>query len=189
VKLGFIVEGDTEKLILDRTDFFSYLKEQNIEFVPDIINVVGKNNLEPEKISPFSEILKDKGANKIIILTDLDLDVCITKTKERVSPQEGNTVVVSVKQIESWFLADTNAMRRLLSDEEFEFNDPESVNDPFNTIRDAMISKTGRGVPRKLLLANKMIGNQFSILNAAQNPQCKSAAYFIEKIKSLTAQS
>lgn len=85
---------------------------------------------------------------KIVILTDLDENVCITKTKERISVIEDTTVVIAVRQIESWFLACTPTMCALLKDDSFSFDFPEREKVPFLTINNLLIEKTGRGIGR-----------------------------------------
>lgn len=185
VKLGFIVEGDTEKFILEKSDFFDYLKSLGIEFVPEVINAKGNGNLLPHNISESSEYLEDNGATVIIILTDLDTDQCITKTKERISPIANQIVVISVKEIEAWFLSDSTAMSRLLK-QNFVSDNPESIENPFEEIQSICIKTIQRGIGTKTRFANNFVRNhKFSILNAAQHPDCNSAKYFLKKIKEL----
>src|SRR5258705_6527726 len=100
--LGFIVEGDTEKMILESPDFKNFLNTLHIEYIPEVVNVKGNNNLLPHKIIGHTQILIDKGATQIIILTDLDDDKCVTETKSRIKSLENQIVIISVKQIEAW---------------------------------------------------------------------------------------
>lgn len=82
VKLGFIVEGGTEKILLQSDGFQEYLRKLELDFIEDVIDVDGLGNLLPKFLEPITDILMDKGATHIFILTDLDEDKCITKTKE-----------------------------------------------------------------------------------------------------------
>lgn len=182
VKLGFIVEGATEKIILESDRFKQFLKSISIDFVNEVIDAGGNGNLLPHNIIPFTKVLEDRGANKIIILTDLDYDQCITKTKERIQPQTNHIVVVSVKQIEAWFLSDTEALRKFLNDPIIEINNPELIADPFNEIKSLRFSRTGRGVSDKKILAKQMLKNDFSILNASKHNACSSAKYFLHQL-------
>lgn len=187
VILGFIAEGATEKMILESGDFKDLLNELEINFIPEIINAEGNGNLLPHNIEKHSQVLLDKGATTIIILTDLDKDVCITQTKERIQPLVNHIVIVSVKQIESWFLADTNAMRSLLKTANFDNANPESHSSPYEEIKKIRKDKINHGVGSKLFLAKVMINqNNFSIKRAAEHPNCTSAKYFIEKLKKIT---
>ena len=34
VKLGFIVEGATEKIVLEKSDFFKYLNSLSLDYIP-----------------------------------------------------------------------------------------------------------------------------------------------------------
>lgn len=187
VKLGFIAEGATEKIVLESKNFRDFLTELQLDFIPEVIDAEGNGNLLPHNIEEYSNILIDKGATKIIVLTDLDEDLCVTLTKERISVQENHLVVISKKQVEAWFLADTKAIRRFLGNDEFTDPTPEIHSVPFEELRNARIRITGRGVGSKLILARLMINqNDFSIKRAAEHPNCSSAKYFIEKLKHLS---
>ncbi len=187
VKLGFIGEGATEKIILESRQFQEYLLSLGLDFVKEVVDATGNGNLLPHNIEPYSQILKSKGATIIIILTDLDKDQCITLTKNRVAPLDNHVVTVSVKEIEAWFLADEEAMRTFLKDGDFKIEYPEAIVNPFEKIRTLRIAKIGRGIGTKVILANQMIDkNEFSILRAASHPNCVSARYFILKIIELS---
>lgn len=188
VKLGFIVEGATEKIILEQSDFFAHLRTSGIGYIPEVIDAKGNGNLLPHNIHPLSLILTNKGATHILILTDLDNDQCITNTKARIAPLHNHTVIVSVKVIESWFLSDTSAMRTFLDDPTFAYTDPENVANPFEEIRTIRMSKQGIGVSGKVVLANTMVKKcNFSILNAAKHPSCNSAKYLLNKVAEIAA--
>src|SRR5689334_2690998 len=120
IKVGFIVEGDTEFILLKSTSFNKFLKKNNIELV-NVINACGSGNLLPHNIGGYIQLLERNGAEKIVILTDLDQDVCITSTKDRIKSRPQDLIVIAVQQIESWFLACTPAMRQLLKTDDFFF--------------------------------------------------------------------
>ncbi len=187
MRLGFIVEGDTEKIVLESKNFTNLLGELNIDFIPEIINAEGNGNLLPRNIEKHSQVLIDKGATKIIILTDIDEDACITQTKARIQPLENHIVIVSIKQIEAWFLADTQAMRIFFSDNTFEEQNPESHLTPFDKINQIKLHKMGRGIGKsKIKFANYLVKQiNFSINRASEHPNCTSAKYFIDKIKQI----
>ena len=188
LKLGFIVEGDTERILLESDNFRSLLAELKLDYIPQVINVEGNGNLLPHNLKEHSQVLMDKGATRIVILTDLDKEACITKTKERIQPLENHIVIISIKQIEAWFLADTEAMRILFSDDTFEEQYPESHLVPFDEISRIKLFKVGRGIGKsKIKLANILIKHtNFSIKRAAEHPNCGSSKYFIEKLKTLS---
>ena len=183
VKLGFIVEGATEKIILEHSDFFSYLTGLKLDFISEVIDAEGNGNLLPHNILPLTRTLEDKGATQIFILTDLDDDQCITNTKERISPLPHHIVTVSIKAIEAWFLADTVAMGNFLKDPGFTYEQPEAVINPFEEIKSIRLAKNNRGIGSKPILAQLMIRSSFSVQRAALHPNCNSAKYFLEMIK------
>ncbi len=186
VKLGFIGEGATEKIILESSSFQDYLSSLKIDFIKDVVDATGNKNLLPHNIERYTQILKDKGATVILILTDLDENKCITLTKDRINLSNNYVVAVTVKEVEAWFLADIQAMRNLLNDQSFTIDNPEIVENPFEKIRRLRIEKMGRGVPTKIILANQMIDKcGFSIMKAAEHPNCSSAKYFISQIQKL----
>lgn len=156
VKIGFICEGFTEFLLIQSPRFKQFLNSINLESV-NTINAEGSGNLLPHNISGYIESLKRDGAEKIIILTDLDQDVCITKTKERIAAPADCILIIAVKQIESWFLASTPTMQALLKDDSFFFEFPERESIPFLTINSLLIEKTGRGAGRNMSGKTKLI--------------------------------
>ncbi len=188
VKVGFIVEGATEKIILERSDFFTYLCSLKIDFEEEVIDAEGKNNLLPHKILQFTQRLTDKGVSKIFILTDKDDATCFTSIKNTILPLADQILIVSVKEIEAWFLSDTEAMRKFTTDSTFTCSNPELINEPFQEIRDLLKATTGKllGKRKKKVLADIMTTNNFSILKAAEHPNCNSAKYFLKKIKELS---
>ena len=183
VRLGFIVEGETEKIILEQSDFFDFLREHNIAFIKDVINANGNGNLLPHNISKHAQILSAKGATHIFVLTDQDQDKCVTLTKQRVAALPDHYVIIAVKQVEAWFLADSVAMQQYLSVDEFYFDDPELEVDPFKTIGALRMRHRQRGIPSKITLAKTLIQTfGFSIKNAAKHPNCHSIHYFIRQL-------
>lgn len=184
MRLGFICEGKTERKIIESVDFQNFLSNISHTCVSDVIDAEGNGNLLPKNLVPFVERLISKGAEKIIILTDLDKDVCITATKQRVKAAKDHIVIVAVKQIEAWFLSDDICMSSVCRTE-FHFDNPEQENDPYETIRRILIQRTNRGIPSKNLLAERMLKNNFSIANAAKHPNCNSAKYLMRRLTEL----
>lgn len=182
VKLGFICEGETEKIIIESVAFRQFLLANNFDFVK-AFDATGNGNLLPDNISPMLDNLLDEGVEKIFLLTDLDEDACITKTKKRINAPEGIFVIVSVKKIEAWFLSDSQTLSSIFK-ENFLFQNPEKESDPRQIIKELFIQKTGRGIgDSKPRFAARMVNNGFSVINAAQHPNCDSAKYFIQKLQ------
>lgn len=190
VKMGFIVEGDTEKILLESQDFKNVITELKADYIPEIINAEGNGNLLPKNIQKYISILLAKGATKIIVLTDLDNDSCVTETKNRINLHSDQICIVSKKKIESWFLADTEALKIFIASNITVFENPEDIENPFDEIKRLKITKIGRGfVNSKRYLANAMVANGFSIIKAASHPNCSSAKYFINKLTELSDQN
>ncbi len=189
VKLAFIGEGATEKIILESSEFRKYLRSIKIDFIEQVIDATGNGNLLPKNIAGFVSRLKDLGANVIFILTDLDEDKCITLTKDRIDPKAQHIIIVSVKEIESWFLAETECMSKFFGDSNFICDEPEKFDDPFSEIKALRLQKSGRGIATKRTLANLLVHKfGFSISRAANHANCSSAKYFINKMKSISTE-
>lgn len=185
VKIGVICEGATERLLLSSESFGGLLASLNIEVV-QVINAEGIGNLLPHKRERYIERLEKAQAQVILILADLDENVCITQTKARIEAKPTDVVVIAVKMIESWFLASTLSMRKFMKDDGFFFHLPEEEINPFETItRLYKAMRIEKWTLPKTRLAQKMIDCGFDISLAAEHPNCASAAYFLKKLKEI----
>jgi hypothetical protein len=189
VKVGFLVEGDTEKKILKSQNFNELLKKFNLEAIPTFFPPKGKMGKDvfknSEKLESFIEILKEKGAEHIFVMRDLeDLD-CIVLARNQINSESIFKIVIE-KTIESWFLADNITLKKVFLANEISIEYPEKIENPFLKLKEISLENTSRGISDKLIFASKMINNGFSIENAANHPNCDSAKYFIQKLKSLS---
>ncbi len=141
----------------------------------------------PGNSKEYLDTLLANGAEKILILTDLDEDACITFTKNRITTSADRIVIVAVRNIESWFLADSQTLSLLLR-QKFEFEQPENEITPFETLRNIFLEKQNRGIGDKDILAARMIKYGFSLENAARHPNCPSATYFLNKLQQLATE-
>jgi len=157
IKIGFICEGRTEQILLQSDTFHQLLASLNIESLP-VIDAGGSGNLLPSNILGYIDRLEKGGAKIIVILTDLDEGICITKTKERIGARPTDIVVIAVKMTEAWFLACSPTMEKVLGLKGFNFANPEDDKDPFETI------------------------NQLLAKQAAAHNNCPSAGYFLKKL-------
>lgn len=186
VKVGFIVEGETEKVIIESDKFKEFLLNNDYELVTPVIDAKGGGNLLPNNIEPFIKTLKNAQADMIVVLTDLEDEISIDKVKERIEHSEIKVIFVAVKAIEAWFLADTKAMQKLLNNNDFVEEFPEYTEKmPLKRIQELAIEYTNRGIGNsKPLLAKKMVNKcQFSIENSANHPNCPSAKAMIDYFK------
>lgn len=70
----------------------------------------------------------------------------------------------------------------------FLYEYPEHEVIPFETIRTIYFNKFLKGIvgrDQKKKLAQKMLQNGFSVQNAANHPNCPSAAYFLSKLEQI----
>jgi hypothetical protein len=186
VALGFICEGDCEKLIIESEAFKESLTGYNLQMI-QAINAKGNGNLLPKHIGNYVAVLETAGAERIVIIADLEYDPCITEAKKRIGARPADIVIVARKQLEAWLLADTAMMRKILDDPAFSFEFPEREPVPFETIHHLMLEKRGRGIGgNKVKLCQRAINLGFSIQNAANHPNCPSAAYFINKLTTIS---
>jgi hypothetical protein len=185
VKIGFIVEGASEKKVLDSVAFREFLKKEKIDFVADVIDAKGGGQMLPHNREKHVSRLKGKGATHIVILTDKENDPCFTSVKNRISPQKGEIVLISAKALEAWFLADSDTVSTILR-KQFKFQSPENTDGkPYDAIKNEF-SKNGKDFDTKLILADRMIRNGFTIEKAAAHTNCPSAKYFLKKLKELS---
>jgi len=187
VKVVFIVEGDVEKIIVEKCFIETgWLASKNIEPLTPVINASGGGNLCPHNMPDFVAQARALEPDKIIILTDLECDPCILKTKTRLGDCEECIIIISKKAFEAWFLADDRLLSTMTNQslEHFEF--PELTLDmPFDTFKSLLVKHTNRGTGSKVQLAKKVSKNRFNIENSAKHPNCPSAKYFIDKIISI----
>jgi len=192
VKIGFVVEGHCEKMLLESLNFRCWAEEQSIHICDPIINARGGGNLCPKKIeASITECRILANPDKIVVLTDLECDPCITAVKERIGEKGVDQIVVVKKALEAWFLADTVVMRRWLENDDFpEESTPEETSDmPWERLKEIGRSyqknQRGPGNRKKKFAVNLINTYGFSIKRAATHPQCPSAKYFLEKLQTL----
>ena len=194
VKVGFITEGHTEKIIIKSDAFQEFLTQNGLLFTHEVIVAEGNNNLTESKAASNVAILRDKGVEIIFILRDVDDALCVVDARNKVMQASDIQPCVAVKAMEAWFLADTKAMRSIIEKSDFHEEFPETIDNPFERInilsREFRNQKRRgnqeRGVSDKKILARNMLRCHFSIENAANHPNCPSAKYFIEKLKSVS---
>ena len=189
VKVGFIGEGFIEVMFIKSPQFVQFLVDSQISFVDEPINAKGQDRLRTN-IDAFRSSLFDEGATHIFILTDLDNAQSFSRKKEFIGNRENQTIILSVKAFEAWFLADSEMLQKLLNNDQFEFDYPEKETEPFDTIRKLLLGYTNRGIgeEKKRIFASQCFSKYgFSIQRAAQHPNCPSANYFLNKLQSLNS--
>lgn len=184
VKVGFICEGATEKILIERSDVFDILEEYNLAFSKKVINADGKFNIQ-NHLNKFAAILQDDGVTHFVILTDLDDEQCITSKKQQIKIHPNYSVVVAVREIESWYFGDAEALTNYFG-APIIVAQPESLEEPFATlVEKSKAIKNNRGIGSKIILAKQMVKSNFSIRRAALHPGCASAGYFLKTLQRL----
>lgn len=180
MKLGLIVEGETEKIICESENFKNWLKSLNIDLVYPVIDAKGGGNLLPNNIETLVAILKEKNVDKIIVLTDIEDEPDIQTVKNRIISPDLHDVFVAIKAIESWFLAATPALRNWLKEPDYYVDNPEDLSLlPWNKLRQIAktLNKNGPG-SSKPMFARKMIEKyDFDINDVLEHEQCSSLKY------------
>ena len=162
VKVGFICEGETEKIIVESDNFKQFLLQNNCILLK-AIDATGNGNLLPKNITPFINILNEEAVDKIFILTDLDLDECITNTKLRIDVPKEIITIIAVKAIEAWFLSDSQLLSKMFG-KPFEYEYPENDALPFETLRQLFVENTSRGIGNsKAKFARRFISEGFQL--------------------------
>lgn len=181
VKVGFIVEGETEKIMIDSTGFRAWCHQIGVEICEPVIDAKGSGNLLPSRIKNYLNQIRKALPNKVVVLTDLEEEESIEAVRSRIQSDALDVVFIAVKAVESWFLADSDALARWLGIENVQEENPEQTPAmPWDYLRDIAKKYNARGTgPSKPVFAKKYTGRfGFSIEKAATHPNCPSVKYF-----------
>ena len=191
VTVGFVVEGASDKRLVESELFRKWLREDcNLEVVDRVVDAAGNGNMCSHNIETFVKNLRTiANPDKVVVLADLDPDTCapcVQKRKEIIGFQGIDLVTIAKKVMESWFLADTKAMRQWLGDDTFYEIHPETLDEmPWDRLK-RLRTKQGRGPGSKLSFARKFIHvHGFDVRRAAGHLHCPSARYFVERLCAL----
>ncbi|HKY55119.1 MAG TPA: hypothetical protein VJM08_12470, partial [Anaerolineales bacterium] len=137
VKVGFIVEGDSEKIVIESADFKEFLQENDFELVNPVVNAKGGGNLLPQNIDAYLARLDQQAVDSIIVLTDLEDEESVDLVRERISNARIDIIFIAVKALEGWFLADSIAMSKWLGVRNFNEPQPEqTLNKPWDRLKE-----------------------------------------------------
>jgi len=188
VRLGFIVEGDSEKIVVESAAFQMWAEKNNITVIRPVINAKGGGNLLPQNIEPMVAILKKSQPDHIIILTDLETEPNEAHVRQRIGDTYTNLIFIAVKALEAWYLADSQAMQQWLNVDEFYEDHPqETPAMPWDRLGEIAKNLNRRGTgPSKVKFAEKIVKHcGFEVANAAQHPNCPSAKAFHDGLLAL----
>ena len=82
IKIGFIVEGGSEKVIVESTQFRDFLDRNGYELVTPVIDAEGGGNLLPQNLEVFIERFDLENVDQIYVLTDLEDDPSIESVRQ-----------------------------------------------------------------------------------------------------------
>ena len=195
VKVGFIVEGDTEKQIVSSDSFKALCRKAGIEVINGIFPTNkrerGKDVFKnAEKLHSFTQLLHDMGAEHIFCMRDLEDLLCISSAKTEIQNADETVIkIIVVKQIETWFLGDVALLKTYFGSNFLELfpevANPETIIKPSEKLKEiSMATRNGKGIGDKLLFAKSLLRNGFTIEHSAVN--CPSARYFLDKLKSIS---
>jgi hypothetical protein len=190
IKVGFVVEGVSDKKLIESPGFKKWAKQAcGLEILDEVVDAGGNRNLCSQKIEIYvQKLMIQAQPDKIVVLADLDPEECvpcITERKKMIGQKNIDLVVIARKAMESWFLADTQAMRKWLGDQHFELENPEQIEGmPWDYIKKlGENSPKQRGPGSKKVFARKFIRDYgFDVCRAAEHPNCPSSQYFIMKL-------
>ncbi len=193
VKVGFIVEGDSEKVLIESAGFRKWASERGLEICSPVINAKGGGNLLPHHLKTMLAQFARSQPDHIVILTDLEDAVDVEAVKARITTEHTNLIFIAVKALEAWFLADTDAMRRWLKVPEFFEQAPEQTPGmPWDRLKEVANAHGSRGPgSNKVIFAKKMCGValRYEIERAAAHPSCPSAKAFRDGLVELSGKN
>lgn len=191
VKVGFLVEGGCERIVLRSPAFSNFLFQHGIEIVGDVIDMDGKGNLTQSSKRMQSQVqtLRNRGANWIIVLGDLDeaeTDEAVSRVKAKVYKAKDLFTCLAVQELEAWFVADSGTLS-ILFNAPFHHDEPEAIVKPSAFLKEQRLIHTRQGIKDKKGFATAMVNNGFSIERAAEHPNCPSARYFLNKLQTIAS--
>lgn len=189
MKVAFIVEGGTEKILIESEQFKNWIQTFGLELVVPVIDASGGGNLLPHRIGDMLGTLQNKNPDHIFILTDLEREPNIATVKSAIEHPDVKDSFITILATESWFLACTDALRSWLPSEEAYVEDPESLTEdkPFDRIKILKLKTSDgkRGVSNKKILARQMLLHGFTFEKVLEHPNCSSMKYIERIFKSL----
>lgn len=185
-RIGFIVEGGSEKVIVESPAFQELLHRGGYELVKPVIDAKGGDNLLPQNMEAFLQRFKHLAVDAIFVLTDQEDAKSQDEVRERIQHSDIRFIFVAVKALEAWYLADTQAMRNWLRDHDFFEFEPEATEGrPWDTLKFVAKARGRRGPGSKISFAKRMLRDwDFSLERAAEHPSCPSAAELVKYFSS-----
>lgn len=186
VKVGFIVEGDSETILIKSPMFRNWCQNKGLSIVDPVINAGGGGNLLPKYLVNYLErfLNESEPPEKIAILTDRENAVSYEEVRKRIlgDPPEKRIdfVFIAVKALEAWFLADDVAISKWLNEDYFFEEFPEKTEEmPWERLKEIAKDKGKRGPgATRPIFTRKILKCGFSLEQAAKHANCPSVKMF-----------
>ena len=181
MRISFIVEGDSDKIILDgQRNWFSSL---GLEY--DTFPTYGKPNMIKSAMKRYNiALLQDFGS--IIFLPDQNSDACALVTRQMIGMDSKDRAVTIVmkRELEAWILADGQCIRDSIGINYRPAGQTDAEIDPKQKLLSILRRKLGY-FPTEIEVATLTAPN-FSITRAAMaNTSAKRFKEFIEGISTI----
>ena len=188
VRVGFIVEGETEAMVINSDAFKLWLTRQGLELCRPALDAKGGGNLLPQNLGDLVNVMHAHNPQHIVILTDLEDAVSVDVVRQRIGTAHTNLVFVAVKAIEAWFLADTMALNSWLKSQGVVEAAPEQTPDmPWERLKAIAAEQHVNGPgPSKPRFTKQYIKHHgFDVARAATHPNCPSVVEFCDGLTAL----
>lgn len=188
VKIGFIVEGACEKVLIESKVFQEWAERHGIVVTHPVVNARGGGNLLPQNIEPSIAQIQLSQPDHIVILTDLEREASEELVRQRIGEKHTDLIFIAVKALEAWYLADSEAMKKWLGLGGFYEGKPQETPDlPWDRLKEIAKEKNKRGPgPNKIKFSINMVERfGFDLARAAQHPHCSSAKTFHDGLLAL----
>lgn len=195
-RVGFIVEGPSEKRVIESEAFDEWLRKRGMALVQPVVVAGGHGGMVDGRLNDLARGLRVQAGevDRIVGLMDLDPDEyvpCVQARKNTLGATEQvDLIVVARKAIESWFLAHSSAMRHWTGDSDFVEEWPERTPlAPWDRLKE-IGKQSGRGPGgSKVTFAKRIVRCGFTIEGSARHPNCESAVYFVKRVGELAGKN
>jgi hypothetical protein len=183
MRVSFIVEGDSDKIILEgQHDWFSSL---GLEYY--IVPTYGKKKMIQSAMKHY-RIAILQCCNNIIFLPDQNSDQCALVTREKLGmdSRDRSVTIVMKRELEAWILADGQCIRDSIGVDYRPSGQTDYEINPKQKLLSTLQRKLGH-FPTELEVAT-LIAPHFSIIRAAvANTSAKRFKEFIERIPTMSS--
>ena len=178
MRTSFIVEGDSDKIILDGQR--TWFEQLGLDF--DIFPTYGKQNMIKSAMKHYRVALM-QGYSNIVFLPDQNGDPCALVTREKIGMDSKDRAVTIVmkRELEAWILADGQCIRDSVGIDYRPSGQTDAEMDPKQRLLSILKSKLGYLLTE--IEVATLVAPCFSITRAAMaNASAKRFKEFIERI-------